>query len=60
MEVLQISPRTSAMDDYSQNGTLLCASMRNLVTILLLSVYVLHVPVAGSLFSLALLSWISS
>ena len=30
----------------------------NLVTILLLSVYVLHVPVAGSLFSLALLSWI--
>ena len=39
-----------------ETGTML--SCVNLVTILLLSVYVLHVPVAGSLFSLALLSWI--
>ena len=43
-------------DDYSQNGLYFCAVMRQLVTILLLSVYVLHVPVAGSLFSLALFS----
>lgn len=28
MEVLLVSSRTSAMDDYSQNGTLLCAVMR--------------------------------
>lgn len=50
--------RTSAMDDYSQMVPYFVLSCVNLVTILLLSVYVLHVPVAGSLFSLALLSWI--
>lgn len=58
MEVLLVSPRTSAMDDYSQNGTLLCAVMRqsgyNSVAVCLC------ITCSGSRqsFSLALLSWI--
>ena len=59
MEVLLVSPRTSAMDDYSQNGTLLCAVMRqsgyNSVAVCLC------ITCSGSrqsFFSLALLSWI--
>lgn len=49
---------TPANDDYRQNGALFFLSCINLITILLLSVYVLHVPVEGNLLSLAFLSWI--
>ena len=58
MEVLLVSPVRPLWMIIAKMVPYFVLSCVNLVTILLLSVYVLHVPVAGSLFSLALLSWI--
>lgn len=58
MEVLLVSPIRPIWMIIAKTVPYFVLSCVNLVTILLLSVYVLHVPVAGSLFSLALLSWI--
>ncbi|MCD7925068.1 MAG: ABC transporter permease [Bacteroides sp.] len=58
MEVLLVSPVRPLWMIIAKTVPYFVLSCVNLVTILLLSVYVLHVPVAGSLFSLALLSWI--
>ena len=58
MEVLLVSPVRPLWMIIAKWLPYFVLSCVNLVTILLLSVYVLHVPVAGSLFSLALLSWI--
>lgn len=57
MEVLLVSPVRPLWMIIAKMVPYFVLSCVNLVTILLLSVYVLHVPVAGSLFSLALLSW---
>ena len=58
MEVLLVSPVRPLWMIIAKMVPYFVLSCVNLVTILLLSVYVLHVPVAGSHFSLALLSWI--
>lgn len=58
MEVLLVSPVRPLWMIIAKTVPYFVLSCVNLITILLLSVYVLHVPVAGSLFSLALLSWI--
>lgn len=58
MEVLLVSPIRPLWMIIAKTVPYFVLSCVNLVTILLLSVYVLHVPVAGNLFSLALLSWI--
>lgn len=56
MEVLLVSPMKPIYIILSKSVPYLVLSMVNLATILLLSVFVLHVPVAGSLFTLLLLS----
>lgn len=58
MEVLLVSPVRPLWMIIAKMVPYFVLSCVNLTTILLLSVYVLHVPVAGSIFSLALLSWI--
>lgn len=58
MEVLLVSPVRPLWMIIAKMVSYFVLSCVNLTTILLLSVYVLHVPVAGSIFSLALLSWI--
>lgn len=58
MEVLLVSPVRPIGMIIAKMVPYFVLSCVNLVTILLLSVYVLNVPVAGNLFSLALLSWI--
>lgn len=58
MEVLLVSPVRPLMMIIAKTVPYFVLSCVNLITILLLSVYVLHVPVAGNLFLLALLSWI--
>lgn len=58
MEVLLVSPVRPLWMIIAKAVPYFVLSCVNLITILLLSVYVLHVPVAGSLLSLALLSWI--
>lgn len=58
MEVLLVSPVRPLLMIIAKTVPYFVLSCFNLITILLLSVYVLHVPVAGSLFSLVLLSWI--
>ena len=56
MEVLLVSPIRPIFIILAKAVPYLVLSCVNLVTILLLSVYVLHVPVAGSLWVLCLLS----
>lgn len=56
MEVLLVSPVRPIFMIIAKMVPYFVLSCVNLITILLLSVYVLHVPVAGSLLSLALLS----
>lgn len=56
MEVLLVSPVRPIFMIIAKMVPYFALSCVNLITILLLSVYVLHVPVAGSLLSLALLS----
>lgn len=58
MEVLLVSPVRPLWMIIAKTVPYFALSCVNLITILLLSVYVLHVPVAGSLLSLALLSGI--
>lgn len=58
MEVLLASPVRPLWMIVAKMVPYFVLSCVNLVTILLLSAYVLHVPVAGNLFSLSLLSWI--
>jgi ABC-2 type transport system permease protein len=56
MEVLLVSPMKPLNIIIAKAVPYLVLSFVNLVTILLLSVFVLHVPVAGSIFSLTLVS----
>ncbi|MCD8317522.1 MAG: ABC transporter permease [Paraprevotella sp.] len=56
MEVLLISPIRPIFIIIAKAVPYLVLSCVNLITILLLSVYVLHVPVEGSLFTLSFLS----
>lgn len=56
MEVLLVSPLRPSYIVLSKLIPYLALSLVNLTTILLLSVYVLDVPVAGNLFSLGLVS----
>lgn len=58
MEVLLVSPVRSLFIILSKAVPYFVLSFVNLTTILLLSVFVLHVPIAGSLFSLVLVSLI--
>ena len=58
MEVLLVSPVRPLMMIIAKMVPYFFLSCINLITILLLSVYVLHVPVEGNLLSLAFLSWI--
>lgn len=58
MEVLLVSPIRSVFIILAKAVPYLVLSGINLTTILLLSVYVLHVPVAGSLLLLAFLSFL--
>ena len=58
MEVLLVSPVNPLFIIIAKIVTYFVLSCVNLVTILLLSVYVLHVPVAGSLFWLIMVSLI--
>lgn len=58
MEVLLVSPVRPLWMIIAKAVPYFMLSCVNLATILLLSIYVLHVPVAGSLLSLALLSGI--
>lgn len=58
LEVLLVSPVQPIRMIIAKMVPYFVLSCINLITILLLSVYVLHVPVAGNLFSLALLSGI--
>ncbi|MDR3365519.1 MAG: ABC transporter permease [Prevotellaceae bacterium] len=56
MEVLLVSPVKPAALIFSKLTPYFALSVVNLATILLLSVYVLHVPVSGSLLGLTMLS----
>lgn len=56
MEVLLVSPIRPIFIILAKAGPYLVLSCVNLATILLLSVYVLHVPVEGSLWTLSFLS----
>lgn len=56
MEVLLVSPIRPIFIIIAKAVPYFVISCINLITILLLSVYVLHVPVAGSLFWLSILS----
>jgi ABC-2 type transport system permease protein len=56
MEVLLVSPMKPLNIIIAKAVPYLVLSFINLVTILVLSVFVLHVPVAGSIFSLTLVS----
>lgn len=58
MEVLLVSPIRSVFIILAKAVPYLILSAVNLTTILLLSVYVLHVPVVGSLWLLAFLSFL--
>lgn len=58
MEVLLVSPMRSVFIILSKAVPYLVLSAVNLTTILLLSVYVLYVPVVGSLWLLAFLSFL--
>jgi ABC-2 type transport system permease protein len=58
MEVLLVSPMKPLNIILAKAVPYLVLSFVNLITILLLSVFVLHVPVAGSIFSLTLVSMI--
>lgn len=58
MEVLLVSPMKPILVILAKTVPYMVISCINLATILLLSVYVLHVPVAGSLFWLLLVSFI--
>lgn len=56
MEILLVSPVKPLFIILAKTVPYFVLSFVNLITILLLSVYVLHVPVAGSLFWLVILS----
>lgn len=56
MEVLLVSPMKPLLIIFGKAVPYFMLSLVNLTTILLLSVYVLHVPVAGSLFWLIVVS----
>lgn len=58
MEVLLVSPVKSLFIILSKAVPYFVLSFINLTTILLLSVFVLHVPIAGSLFALVIVSLI--
>ena len=58
MEVLLVSPMKPIVIIIAKAVPYFVLSCVNLITILLLSVYVLHVPIAGSLFWLSILSMI--
>lgn len=56
MEVLLVSPMRPFLTIIAKAVPYFTLSAVNLVTIMLLSVYVLHVPIAGSLFWLSMIS----